>query len=101
MIRSFAGTEKREASAADAVPLDAPERIRAPGSSYHEAGGLDMGTSPDQSVTDADGVFHAVRNLVCADAASFPMVGATNPHLAILAGARRKARTLIERLAVQ
>lgn len=141
MIRSFAGTEKRDANhvesqpgglgsatvhfsytprdqetmeamkadalriaaaldaaPADAVPLDAPQRIRAPGSSYHEAGGLDMGIDLDRSVTDPSGVFHAVPNLVSADAASFPMIGATNPHLTLLASARRKALALNERL---
>lgn len=87
-----------EATAADAVPLDSLDRIRAPGSSYHEAGGLDMGKDPATSVTDAHGAFHAVGNLVCGDAASFPLIGATNPHLTLLACARKKALALNERL---
>jgi hypothetical protein len=82
------------------VAVDAPERFRPPGSSYHDAGGLEMGTDPSTSVTDADGCFHEVRNLVCADAAAFPRIGATNPHLTIVALARRKALALARRSAV-
>lgn len=80
------------------LEVDAPARFRAPGSSYHDAGGLDMGTDPATSVTDTDGRFHAVGNLVCADAAAFPRIGATNPHLTIVALARRKALALADRL---
>jgi choline dehydrogenase-like flavoprotein len=74
------------------------ERILGPGGSYHEAGGLDMGTDPGASVTDPDGRFHSVANLVCVDAATFPRIGATNPHLTIVAVARRKAERLASRL---
>lgn len=74
------------------------DRLSGPGGSYHEAGGLDMGTDPAVSVTDPDGRFHGVSNLVCVDAAAFPRIGATNPHLTIVALARRKAERLASRL---
>lgn len=86
---------------AAALPgLDSLDRFRPPGSSYHEAGGLDMGTDPLTSVTAPDGSFHHLTNLVCADAAAFPRIGATNPHLTIVACARRKARQLAAHLAI-
>lgn len=74
------------------------ERLLGPGGSYHEAGGLDMGVDPLNSVTDVDGRFHGVENLLCVDAATFPKIGATNPHLTIVAIARRKAELLAKRL---
>lgn len=70
------------------------ERFAGPGGSYHEAGGLDMGTDPARSVTDPNGCFHQVQNLLCVDAASWPRIGATNPHLTIVALARRQAEQL-------
>jgi choline dehydrogenase-like flavoprotein len=81
-------------TAVDALPISDPSRFRTPGSSYHEAGGLDMGTDPRSSVTDAHGRFHQVPNLLCVDAAAFPRIGATNPHLTIVALARRQASAL-------
>jgi choline dehydrogenase-like flavoprotein len=80
--------------------LASVDRFRTPGNSYHEAGGLDMGVEPATSVTAPDGSFHSVANLVSADAASFPRIGATNPHLTIVALARRKAQRLADRLSV-
>lgn len=79
-------------------PITSPERFRPPGASYHEAGGLDMGEDAKRSVTDPEGRFHAIANLVCADAAAFPRIPATNPHLTIVAVARRKAARLAEQL---
>jgi hypothetical protein len=70
------------------------ERLSGPGGSYHEAGGLDMGDDPKKSVTNRHGCFHGVSNLICADAAAFPRIGATNPHLTIVAEARRKGLNL-------
>ncbi|MFB1298602.1 GMC oxidoreductase [Mycobacterium sp. pW049] len=78
--------------------IDTADRFRGPGASYHEAGGLDMGTDPSTSVTDPDGAFHEVENLISADAASLPLIGATNPHLTLVALARRKALSLAEKL---
>lgn len=111
---SAADQAKKTEMAADAVRLCAAlgargvtppdlssvDRFRTPGNSYHEAGGLDMGVDPATSVTAPDGSFHGVANLVSADAASFPRIGATNPHLTIVAVARRKAQQLADRLAV-
>jgi choline dehydrogenase-like flavoprotein len=111
---SAADQAKKTEIAADAVRLCAVleatgvtppdllsvDRFRAPGNSYHEAGGLDMGVDATTSVTAPDGRFHGVQNLISADAASFPRIGATNPHLTIVAVARRKARLLADRLAV-
>jgi choline dehydrogenase-like flavoprotein len=83
---------------ADGKPVDSPDRFRPRGASYHEAGGLDMGTDSRTSVTDSLGRFHRLANLLCVDAAAFPRIGATNPHLTIVAVARRKALALAERL---
>ncbi len=76
------------------LPVDDIRRFRVAGSSYHEAGGLDMGLDPSTSVTDRSGRFHELRTLVSIDAASFPRIGATNPHLTLIAVARRKALQL-------
>jgi len=78
--------------------LDSLERFRPVGSSYHEAGGLDMGLERATSVTLPDGRFHYLDDLISGDAASFPRIGATNPHLTIVAVARRKASLLLKRL---
>lgn len=82
----------------DADGVDGAARFRALGSSYHEAGGLDMGLDRTTSVTDPNGRFHQVPNLICADAAAFPRIGASNPHLTIVAVARQKARALVRAL---
>lgn len=74
------------------------QRFAGLGGSYHEAGGLDMGIDERKSVTDQDGRFHKVKNLIALDAASFPRIGATNPHLTIVAIARRQAQRLADRL---
>ena len=74
------------------------DRLSGPGGSYHEAGGLDMGTDPRTSVTSPNGGFHDMPNLVCADAAAFPRIGGTNPHLTLVAEARRKGLALAEAL---
>jgi choline dehydrogenase-like flavoprotein len=58
-----------------------------------------MGADPKTSVTDAYGRFHKAPMLLCADAASFPRIGATNPHLTIVAMARRQAAKLAASLA--
>jgi len=69
-------------------------RLFKPGDSYHEAGGLDMGTDKQKSVTNPRGEFHGMANLYCLDAAAFPKIGATNPHLTIMAESRRKAQLI-------
>jgi choline dehydrogenase-like flavoprotein len=74
-------------------------QVMPPGASHHEAGGLAMGTDPNLSVTDAYGRFHAVPNVVVADAAAWPDVVAANPHITIAAIARRQAAQLSKVLA--
>jgi len=101
--RAMAADAETLCNALGASPAVGPaigsiERFRPPGSSYHEAGGLDMGDDPANSVTDADGRFHSVGNLYCNDAAAFPRIGATNPHLTIVAVAHRKASALAREL---
>lgn len=80
------------------LPVNDIRRFRVAGSSYHEAGGLDMGIDPATSVTNPSGRFHQLPSLVCIDAASFPRIGATNPHLTLIAVARWKARRLAAEL---
>ena len=80
------------------LAVDSIERFRAPGSSYHEAGGLDMGTNPITSVTNIHGEFHKISNIINVDAASFPEIGATNPHLTIVALAHYKGLHLANKL---
>lgn len=87
-----------EMTPADPVPVGSVERFRTPGNSYHEAGGLDMGTDPATSVTDPHGRFHHMPNLISADAAAFPRIGATNPHLTLVAMARRTGQALADTL---
>lgn len=86
------------AKEADGKPAESPDRFRPYGASYHEAGGLDMGRDRSKSVTDPEGRFHTLPNLICVDAAAFPRIGATNPHLTIVALARQKAMSLADRL---
>jgi choline dehydrogenase-like flavoprotein len=64
------------------------------GSSHHEAGGLIMGSDASSSVTDGFGRFRTVDKLLSADASTWPDVSPTNPHLTIVAIARRMAREL-------
>lgn len=69
-----------------------------PGASFHEAGGLIMGTAPTESVTDPFGRFHQVHNVVAVDASTWPRIAAANPHLTIAALARRQAAELAKQL---
>lgn len=68
------------------------------GASHHEAGGLLMGAGPEASVTDSFGQVRTVRGLVVCDSASWPAVSPANPHLTIVALARRQARQLASEL---
>jgi choline dehydrogenase-like flavoprotein len=62
-----------------------------PGASHHEAGGMIMGDDPHLSVTDSFGRVRAMPNVVCTDAATWPVIAATNPHVTIAAIARRQS----------
>jgi len=79
-------------AALDGQPAEA-ERFT-PGDSHHEAGGMQMGNDPSNSVTDAYGRLWSVPNVVVADAASWPSTSAANPCLSITALSRRQALQL-------
>ncbi|NMA99730.1 MAG: GMC family oxidoreductase, partial [Phyllobacteriaceae bacterium] len=63
----------------------------------HQAGTCRMGTSPGNSVTDANGRVWGHSNLYIADASLHPTNGAFNPVLTILALAFRCAEHLLTR----
>jgi choline dehydrogenase-like flavoprotein len=65
------------------------------GTTYHEAGTLWMGTSPQNSVTDTNGRFHHVANAFCADQSLFVTVGSVNPTLTGLVLARKVAQAAV------
>jgi hypothetical protein len=65
------------------------------GTTYHEAGTLWMGTSPQTSVTDPNGRFHNVANAFCADQSLFVTVGSVNPTLTGLVLARKVAQAVV------
>ena len=56
-----------------------------PGSSHHECGTARMGTSPENSVVDANNECWDARGLYVTDGACFPSQGIQNPTLTILA----------------
>jgi choline dehydrogenase-like flavoprotein len=70
------------------------ERFASFGGSYHEAGGLDMGDDAKRAVTDKTGRVHTCEQLYVMDAAVFPVIGATNPHLTLAALSRKQALNL-------
>jgi hypothetical protein len=65
------------------------------GSTHHEAGTLWLGSNSSNSVTDSNGRFHGVQNVLAAGPAVFPTIGSPNPMLTGIALARRMARHLI------
>jgi choline dehydrogenase-like flavoprotein len=65
------------------------------GTTYHEAGTLWMGPSPQTSVTDSNGRFHHVANAFCADQSLFVTVGSVNPTLTGLVLARKVAQAAV------
>lgn len=65
------------------------------GTTYHEAGTLWMGTSPQSSVTDTNGRFHNVANAFCADQSLFVTVGSVNPTLTGMVLSRKVAEAAI------
>jgi choline dehydrogenase-like flavoprotein len=64
------------------------------GSSHHEAGGLALGEDPDNSVADSYGRIRGVEGLYAFDSSTWPDVPPANPHLTIVALARRQALAL-------
>lgn len=67
------------------------------GTTFHDAGTLWMGESPDESVTDANGHFHHVTNAYCCDQALFTTIGSANPVLTGVALARKVAGDIVDR----
>jgi choline dehydrogenase-like flavoprotein len=65
------------------------------GTTYHEAGTLWMGTSPQTSVTDTNGRFHNVANAFCTDQSLFVTVGSVNPTLTGLVLSRKVAQAAV------
>jgi choline dehydrogenase-like flavoprotein len=65
----------------------------------HLIGGARMGTSPEESVTDADHRIWGVPNVVLADGSVCPTQGAANPALTIMALASRLAERMADRSA--
>jgi choline dehydrogenase-like flavoprotein len=86
-------------SVRSAIGADPAQVVTLPlGASHHEAGGLIMGREPGSSVTDPFGRFWSTTRLVACDSASWPNVSAANPHLTIVAMARRQAAQLAAEL---
>lgn len=69
--------------------------INHPGMALHEIGGLRMGTSAKDSVTNSFGQFWEIDNLSVCDAATWPHQSAANPYLTITALSLRHARHLL------
>ncbi|HEY4281102.1 MAG TPA: GMC family oxidoreductase [Conexibacter sp.] len=65
----------------------------------HLVGGCAMGSSPDNSVVDANHRAWSVPNLFIADGSVMPTQGSANPALTIMALASRLARLLIAKRA--
>lgn len=83
-------------TAGAAIGADPAEvQVMPSGASHHEAGGLPIGTDPATSVADPWGRMRAIRHLVVADAAAWPTVSPANPHLTIVACARRAGARLL------
>jgi choline dehydrogenase-like flavoprotein len=61
----------------------------------HACGTCRFGTSPRDSVLDANNRAHGIANLYVVDASFFPSSGGTNPGLTIAANALRVASTLL------
>jgi choline dehydrogenase-like flavoprotein len=63
----------------------------------HLVGGCRMGTSPEDSVIDADHRAWGVPNLLIADGSVMPTQGAANPALTIMALASRLGERLADK----
>jgi choline dehydrogenase-like flavoprotein len=69
------------------------------GPRLHVCGTCRMGSRPSDSVVDADGRSHRVRNLYVADASVLCTSGGVNPALTVMAVARRTADRMSEHFA--
>ncbi len=68
------------------------------GGTAHQAGTARFGTDPQSSVLDLDCKAHELDNFYVTDASFFPLIGAVNPTLTIIANALRVAAHIKERL---
>lgn len=68
------------------------------GSSYHEAGGLTMSADERSGVVDPFGRFWGEPRVWAVDASAWPHVACANPHLTLVAIARRQATRLAQHL---
>ena len=68
------------------------------GASFHEAGGLQMGADEGTGVVDPFGQCWGDPRVTVADASAWPTIGCANPHLTLVAMARRQATALADRL---
>ncbi|MBP6852550.1 MAG: GMC family oxidoreductase [Rhodoferax sp.] len=89
------GTELLRASGAHTVTSEAP----APGAGWHLMGTARMGHNPGNSVVNAWGRCHDVRNLFIADGSIFVTAGGVNPTATIQALALYIADNIKRRLA--
>ena len=81
--------------------IDADEadvRVHPLGASYHEAGGLQMAADPSAGVVDPDGRHWGDNRVVVVDASAWPTIGCANPHLTLVALARKQALSLATRV---
>jgi gluconate 2-dehydrogenase alpha chain len=67
-----------------------------PPRSRHVLGGLRMGSSPAESVTDAFGRFHDFDNLFCMDGGVMPTGSGYNPTLTLITLALRSAAHIVD-----
>lgn len=69
------------------------------GASYHEAGGLRMAKGASAGVVNGDGRCFADPRITVVDASAWPSIGCANPHLTLVAVARRQGLILAKELA--
>lgn len=73
-------------------------RGRCPLHSFHQLGSVRMGSSPQRSGCDPEGVVWGIRDLVMCDASTFPTASGVNPMVTIEAIAHLNASALAARL---
>jgi glucose dehydrogenase len=73
-------------------------QVNGPGAALHEVGGLRMGATPDDGVTDPAGRFWNIRNLSAHDSSIWRSQGTANSYLTITAVALRCTELLAQDL---
>lgn len=98
--RTLAAMDAYLGPLADAMGCELIRRQVNPlGAALHEIGGLRMGRSPEEGVTDDHGRFWALPNLSVADSAAWPSQGSANSYLTITAWSLCHAEGVMARLA--